>query len=156
LYCIGDIVGNGLTVAVPVAVKIQPFCVYVYVIVEVPTPATFGQNVFPTTPFPLHVPPSGDPFNGTQGVLAQTTIGITVGTTLSTNTLSNTGGLGQPSALVANTDTAFEINPGLAVPQLTVIIFVPWPLIITPGAATVHVYVLPGVFATWYVEFVDL
>ena len=102
MYCIGDIVGNGLTVAVPVAVKVQPFCVYVYVIVEVPTPATFGQNVFPTTPFPLHVPPSGDPFSGTQGVLSQTAIGTTVGTMLSTYTSSSTGELGQPSALVAN------------------------------------------------------
>jgi hypothetical protein len=114
-----------LTVAVPVAINVQPFCVYVYVIVDVPTPATLGQNWFPTTPLPLHVPPSGDPFNGTHGVLAQTAIGTTVGTMLSTNTSSNTGGLGHPSALVANTDTAFEINPGLAVPQLTVIALVP-------------------------------
>ena len=66
-----------------------------------------------------------------------------------TNTSRFTGGLGQPAALVAQTDTPFAIKPGEALFQLTVIEFVPCPDTITPGAATVQVYVSPVLLATW-------
>ena len=70
---------------------------------------------------PLQVPPGGVPDKVTQGAFTQRLIGTIVGTMFKTKTSISTGGLTQPNELVAKTDTAFVINPGFAVPQLTVI-----------------------------------
>ena len=114
-------VGNGFTTAVLVAVKVQPPKVYVYVIVDEPTPATEGQNWFPLTPTPLQAPPGGVPDKVTHGAFTHKLIGTIVGTMFNTKTSKSTGGLTQPNELVAKTETALVIRPGFAVPQLTVI-----------------------------------
>jgi len=112
----------------------------VYVIVKVPDPAVPGQNVFPTTPVPDHVPPNGVPANGAQGASAQNgPTNVILGNTSRMNTSRMTGALTQPSALVAKTLMAFVINPGAAVDQSTLMELVPCPDVNTPGAATVHV-----------------
>jgi hypothetical protein len=71
-----------------------------------------------------------------------------LGTICKINTFSVDAGELQPLPVDATTDTAFVIRPGAAADQLTPIWFVPCPDVITPGAATVHVYVTPGVFVT--------
>jgi hypothetical protein len=107
-----------------------------------------GQNWFPLTPTPLQVPPDGVPDNVTHGAFTQRLIGAIVGIIFNTKTSISTGGLTHPKELVAKTETAFVINPGVAVPQLTVIALVPCPFVIIPGEDTDHVYVSPGTLAT--------
>ena len=108
--------------------------------VNVPAPAMPGQNVFPTTPVPDHVPPNGVPARGAQGASAQNgPTKVILGKTSRMKTFNNTGALVQPLALVAYTLMAFEINPGAAADQSTLIELVPCPDVKTPGAAIVQV-----------------
>lgn len=109
-------------------------------IVDVPTPAMAGQNWVPLTPLPDQRPPGGFPLRVTHGAFTQYgPSGSMIGIMLSMKTFKVTGGLTQPAAFVAKTDTPFGINPGDAVPQLTTIALVPCPLTITPGDTTVQV-----------------
>ena len=98
----------------------------------------------PTTPVPEKVPPIGVPVKVTHDALTHKgATAVIVGMTCRMNTLRVTGAELHP-AEDATTVTPLGIKPGAAADQLTPIELVPAPEVITPGAATVHVYVYPA------------
>ena len=158
MCCIGDNVGVPYTGTTTDVVTVQPAEVIVYVTVDValvPFVTLSGQNWLPTTPVPDQVPPTGVPTRFTQGSDSQNgPKAVIVGITWYINTFKLIGVAGQLAGGGDEyvTDTPFVINPGAAADQLTDIELVPCPVVITPGAVMVQVYVPDPIDGTVYVD----